>query len=177
MSISKAIVLAAGVGSRLRPFTADRPKCLVEVGGRTLIEHQLRALRACGVEDVVMVVGYCADRVRRQVGGAVRYIENERYEATNSLYSLSLASAELSSGVLILNSDVLAVPILFDRLMRAPDPTLFWSELGNNFEPEDMKVELRESHVVNFGEPAGREHARPQRRCREVQCDRRRPAD
>ena len=161
MSVTGAVILAAGSGTRLRPLTADRPKCLLEVGGRTLLRHQLDALAACGVTDVVAVVGFCGDQVRRHAGRQVRYVENPHYETTNSLYSLWLAREELTRGVLILNSDVLAPPRLFDRLLRAPAPDAVLVELGHAFDPEDMKVSLREGCVVDFGKdlPPDRSHA------------------
>jgi choline kinase len=161
VTITKAIILAAGVGSRLRPLTDDRPKCLLEVGGRTLIDHQMAALHRYGLTDVIVVVGYCGDLIRRHLDGRARYVDNERYERTNSLYSLWLAREELVSGALILNSDVLAPPLLFDRLLKLPAPGAVLVERCDTFEPEDMKVMLNGSYVVDFGkELAGdRAHA------------------
>jgi len=159
MSVTKAIILAAGVGSRLRPLTNDRPKCLLEVGSRTLVEHQMSALHRCGIDDVIVVVGYYGDRIRQHLGDRVRYLVNERYESTNSLYSLWLARAELLSGALILNSDVFAVPLLFESLVRSPAPDAILVERGSAFEAEDMKVMLDGSFVVDFGKNLSGEHA------------------
>jgi L-glutamine-phosphate cytidylyltransferase len=149
--MNKAIILAAGVGSRLRPLTDDFPKCLLEVGTKTILDQQVAALRQCGIADVLIVVGYRGDRIRGHIRSRARYLENPRYETTNSLYSLWLARAELAGGALILNSDVLALPALFDRLLRAPSPDAILVELGEQFEPEDMKVTLHGMHVVDFG--------------------------
>jgi len=159
--LNKAIILAAGVGSRLRPLTDDRPKCLLEVGGRMIIDHQVNALRRFGISDVIVVVGYCGDQIRQHLGDRVRYIDNERYERTNSLYSLWLAREELLPGSLILNSDVLAPPLLFERLLQAPAPDAILAERGDAFEAEDMKVMLDGGRVVDFGKdlPPERAHA------------------
>jgi choline kinase len=161
VAVTKAIILAAGVGSRLRPLTDDQPKCLLEVGGRPIIDHQLDALGRCGITDVIVVVGHCGDQVRRHLGNRVRYVENERYEHTNSLYSLWLVREELASGALILNSDVLALPMLFDHLLQWPAPDAILVERGYGFEPEDMKVMLNGFQVVDFGKdlPSARSHA------------------
>jgi len=159
MSVTKAIILAAGVGSRLRPLTDDLPKCLLEVGGLTLIDRQVQTLARCGVTDVIAVVGYRSDRMRKHLGDHVRYVDNERYETTNSLYSLWLARDELVSGTLILNSDVLAVPLLFERLLQSPAPDAILVERGDAFEPEDMKVMLNGSLVLDFGKHLPRERA------------------
>jgi choline kinase len=159
--VSKAIILAAGVGSRLRPLTDDLPKCLLEVGAQTIVDQQVAALGRCGITEVIIVVGYRGDRIRGHLGDRVRYLDNPRYEATNSLYSLWLAREELVTGALILNSDVLALPLLFDRLLRSPAPDAILVELGDSFEPEDMKVTLAELQVVDFGKnlPRERSHA------------------
>jgi choline kinase len=161
MGITRAIILAAGQGSRLRPLTDDRPKCLLQVGGRTLIVRQIEALSRAGVTDVVAVLGYRGDQVRRLAGPDVRYIENAEYTHTNSLYSLWLAREELLSGAVIVNSDVLALPRLFARLLNAPAPDAVLVEPGAHFEPEDMKVTIVEGHVVDFGKglPRDRCHA------------------
>jgi choline kinase len=156
MSVTRAIILAAGSGSRLRPLTNDRPKCLLEVGGRSLIEHQLASLSRCGITDVAVVVGYRGDRIRDHLGDRARYIDNARWQCTNSLYSLWLAREELGSGTLILNSDVFAQPRLFDRLQQSPAPDAILVERGNAFEAEDMKVTLSGSHVVDFGKDLDR---------------------
>ena len=161
MSPTKAIILAAGSGSRLRPLTSDVPKCLLEVSGRTLLEHQLDALGRCGITDVVAVVGFRGDRIRQKAGAALRYIENERFASTNSLYSLWLAREELAHGFCVLNSDVLATPRLFERLLTAAAADGVLVELGRDFEPEDMKVTLLDGRVVDFGKdlPADRAQA------------------
>jgi choline kinase len=159
MAVKKAIILAAGAGNRLRPLTADRPKCLLEVGGRTILDRQLHDLRQCGVTDVIVVVGYCSDQIRNRYGDGLRYITNERYEQTNSLFSLWLAREELVSGALILNSDVLAPRRLFERLLTSPAPDAILVELGSAFEPEDMKVRLNGRRVVDFGKDLPKEQS------------------
>lgn len=148
---ARAIVLAAGRGSRLRPHTDDRPKCLLEIDGRTLIERQIEALAACGVSDVVAVVGYRSDIVRRTMGSRVRYIENRRYGETNSLYSLWLAAEELRDGALVINSDVLVAPLLFERLCRAVVADAVLVDRDQVCGIEEMRITIRDGLVVDFG--------------------------
>jgi len=90
----KAIILAAGQGTRLRPFTDDRPKCLVELAGRPLLDHQLETLRAAGIKDIHIVAGYRADQVVRS---GVNRLINERYATTNMVTTLFTAE-ELMTG-------------------------------------------------------------------------------
>src|SRR5215510_12007435 len=102
-SPSRAIILAAGNGTRMGRLTADRPKAMLEVSGQTLIERSLDALALYGIADVTLVVGYQQARLREHLGGRVRFVENARYRETNSLYSLSLAREQLLDGALIMN--------------------------------------------------------------------------
>lgn len=117
----KAIILAAGAGTRLSPLTNGCPKCLVQVGGQRLIDYQLRALRQAGVDEVVLVVGYEADQIRAHCGSAARYIENPDYLSTNSIYSLYLAAAELDSDTFLFNCDILFHPEIIERLLAHPN--------------------------------------------------------
>ena len=157
---ARAIVLAAGRGSRLSPYSDDRPKCLIEIEGRTLIDRQIASLADCGVTDVVAVIGYRADLVRRVLGGRVRYVENARYRETNSLYSLWMAMDELRHGAVVLNSDVLAAPFLFERLCRAAAPDAVLVNRDHACGIEEMKVTIQDDVVVDFGKhlPAARCH-------------------
>ncbi|RPI51284.1 MAG: phosphocholine cytidylyltransferase family protein [Acidobacteria bacterium] len=148
---ARAIILAAGSGSRLRPHTADRPKCLLEVDGQTLIERQIESLARCGVSDVVAVVGYRAEFVRRIIGNRVRYIESSRYRETNSLYSLWEARDELERGALVMNSDVLAAPPLFERLCNDAAQDAVLVDRDQACEVEEMRVTIQGDFVVDFG--------------------------
>ena len=90
----KAIILAAGQGTRLRPLTDDRPKCLVELAGRPLLDYQLEVLRAGGIKDIYVVAGYRADQVVRS---GVNRLINERYATTNMVATL-FSAEELMTG-------------------------------------------------------------------------------
>jgi L-glutamine-phosphate cytidylyltransferase len=157
---ARAIILAAGRGSRLTPYTDDRPKCLIDVDRRTLIERQIESLADCGVSDVVAVIGYRADLVRRVLGGRVRYIENARYRETNSLYSLWMAIDRLRHGAVVINSDVLAAPLLFERLCRAAAPDAVLVDRDQACGIEEMRVTIQDDLVVDFGKhlPAAKCH-------------------
>ena len=106
----KGIILAAGKGSRLNGTIGDKPKCLLRVGGKTLVERQIEALRAVGIDDIVVVVGCQAEAVRRTCGQRITYVENTRFAQTNSLYSLWLARPLLYDGFVVMNCDVLFHP-------------------------------------------------------------------
>ncbi|MBM3277348.1 MAG: phosphocholine cytidylyltransferase family protein [Candidatus Handelsmanbacteria bacterium] len=117
----KAIILAAGAGTRLAPLTEARPKCLVEVNGRSLIDYQLEALALAGAKEVVLVLGYEAQQVRAHCGKSARYIDNPDYLTTNSIYSLYLAAAELDADTFLFNCDILFHPEVLQRLLAHPN--------------------------------------------------------
>jgi choline kinase len=150
----KGVILAAGKGSRLNGTAGDKPKCLVEAGGVTLIERQMQTLRAAGLDDIVVVVGCQADRVRGVCGPDVTYVENSRFAETNSLYSLWTARALLYEGFVVLNCDVLFHPALLDDLLATHhDAALLiaYREPGQApYGDEEMKVQVRAGRVVDM---------------------------
>ena len=149
----KGIILAAGKGSRLNGTAGDKPKCLVEAGGLTLIERQMQVLDRAGIDDLVVVVGCQADRVRGVCGTGVTYVENSRFAETNSLYSLWTARALLYEGFVVLNCDVLFHPRLLDDLLATHhDAALLmaYRQPGQQFGDEEMKVKVRGGRVVDM---------------------------
>jgi choline kinase len=122
----KAVILAAGVGKRLGAVTGNRPKCLFEVGGRSLLARYLDALLEAGIKSAVLVVGHQQELIRRAVGDAYRglalcYIVNDQYRR-GSLYSLWLARATFDDDLLIMDADVLCPASFVTRLVNSPHP-------------------------------------------------------
>jgi L-glutamine-phosphate cytidylyltransferase len=150
----RGIILAAGKGSRLNGTAGDKPKCLVEAGGLTLLERQLQILERAGVDDLTVVIGCEADRVRSLCGRRVTYVENPRFAETNSLYSLWMARALLYEGFVVLNCDVLFHPILLTDLLtsRHQDALLIAYREANQPEygDEEMKVKVRGGCIVDM---------------------------
>jgi L-glutamine-phosphate cytidylyltransferase len=150
----RAIILAAGKGSRLNGTAGESPKCLVKAGGVTLVERQIGILRAAGIDDITIVVGCEADRVRRACGHGVTYVENSRYAETNSMYSLWMARPLLYGGFVVLNCDVLFHPVLLDDLLTARHDNallLAYREADQPaFGDEEMKVKVRSGRVVDM---------------------------
>jgi choline kinase len=156
----KGVILAAGKGSRLNGTLGDKPKCLLRVGKTTLVERQIAAFRAVGIEDIVMVVGCQAERVQRTCGHRITYVENTRFAQTNSLYSLWLARPLLLNGFVVMNCDVLFHPQLLEDLVtsRHEDALLIaYSEgpLGD----EEMKIKVRRGCVIDIAKTLAPEEA------------------
>ncbi|HEY0875863.1 MAG TPA: phosphocholine cytidylyltransferase family protein [Vicinamibacterales bacterium] len=150
----RAIILAAGRGSRLNGTAGDGPKCLVRLGGLTLIERQIRTLRDAGIDDITVVVGCQADRVRRACGHDLTYIENVRYAQTNSLYSLWMARPLLYEGFVVLNCDVLFHPALLTDLLTSRHENALLLGYREASQPpygdEEMKVKVRGGRVAGM---------------------------
>jgi choline kinase len=117
-----------------------------------LIERQIRALQRAGIDEIAVVVGCEADRVRRVCGSRVTYVENTRYALTNSMYSLWLARPLLYRGFVVLNCDVVFHPVLLDDLLSARHENALlvaYREADQApFGEEEMKVKVREGRVV-----------------------------
>lgn len=146
----QAVILAGGVGSRLEKLTDGKPKCLVEIGGRPLILHQLEALSDHGVGPVLMVVGYNHEAIREIVGRRVEYLVNERYRETNSLYSLWLAREWLTKPFVLLNSDLFFDPEILARLLEDPGNVLAYDSTSSRGR-EQTKVAIRGRKVLDLG--------------------------
>lgn len=150
----RGIILAAGKGSRLNGTAGDKPKCLVELGGMTLIERQIGVLERAGIDDIVVVAGCQADRVRAACGDRVTYVENSRFAETNSLYSLWTARALLYEGFVVLNCDVLFHPALLDDLLATHHDAALLIAYRQDGQPslgdEEMKVKVHGDRVVDI---------------------------
>lgn len=144
----KAIILAAGTASRLRPLTNNTPKSLLKVGERSLLQRSMDALIANGISEFVIVTGYLHEMIENFVeehyGDSikVRFIYNDVYDSTNNIYSLWLARPEAENEeILLLDSDLLYHPDIVKTVLACPADnvlTMIRHELGE----EEMKVVL-----------------------------------
>lgn len=149
-----AVIVAAGRGTRLLPLTATRPKCLVPVGGRAILDHQLDALAAAGIGRAVVVAGYRADQVATHVAGArhplaASVLFNPFWAVASSISSVWAARACFEGPFLLLNGDtVFDASVIRDALARAGDGVELVVERVARFAPDDMRVAARDGRVV-----------------------------
>ena len=120
----KAIILAAGVGKRLWQVTQHRPKCLIEIGGQTLLHRYLTSLRSVGIHSVDMIVGYKQEMIRTAVavndsGIRVNFLVNEQFHR-GSISSLWIARMALDDDAIIMDADVLFHQEILRRLVQSP---------------------------------------------------------
>lgn len=154
----KAIILSAGQGSRLLPLTADRPKCLIDFNGKTLLDWQLDALIANGIRDILVVVGFKSDAVeahlaaRAEQQAAIRTLFNPFFQVADNLGSVWLARPEMNGDFLILNGDTLVSPELVAKVLtdaRAPITVTVDQKAG--YDSDDMKVRREGPRLVAIG--------------------------
>lgn len=123
-----AIVLAAGAGRRLRPWTDDRPKVLVEIGTESIFARMLRQLVAVGVTDITVVIGDRGHQVRAAAERArlplsFTWVDNHDFATTNNSWSLCLAADTLRKGALLIEGDVVTDVLILRSLTQAAPPT------------------------------------------------------
>lgn len=142
----KVIILAAGQGTRLRPLTDDRPKCMVEVNGKSIIERQLETMRACGIrdEDIIIICGYRSDVLEKKLADTnICFVVNEQYNTTNMVCSLMCAREIMESeeDIIISYGDIIYGETVFKKILEAKDDMSvivddgwyeYWSERCEN---------------------------------------------
>jgi CTP:phosphocholine cytidylyltransferase-like protein len=109
--IDKAVILAAGMGRRLKPLTDHAPKCLTEVHGTPILINTLKGLSSAGIRVCTIVVGYFSSAIEKLMGSRfknveLKYVYNRDFENTNDMYSLWLAAEMLEQGVLLFEGDI-----------------------------------------------------------------------
>lgn len=156
--------MAAGMAKRLRPLTNTKPKCLLEVGGRTLLQRTVDAMRAAGATEFVVVTGYRAEMIRDFLTAhyqnlSVTFLHNADYEHNNNIYSLWMAGQVVrDKEFLLMDSDILFDPETVAIVARQEVSALAVNrhELGE----EEMKVVVDgEMHITEISKTCRPEDA------------------
>jgi len=149
----KVVILAAGVGSRLRPLTSHKPKCMVKVSGKPILEHQIKAFESAGIKEIIIVAGYEHEKVRyfcsKIKNIRIKIIENANYENTNNMYSLYLAKQAIGNNSFVLtNGDVVFSPDIIRKVIKTPLTDFIVCD-KSSYNEESMKITLTESGMIN----------------------------
>jgi len=154
----KAVILSAGQGSRLLPLTAERPKCLLPLGPKSLIEWQIDVLSRSGVDEIVVVVGFRAALVEALLaklarpGLRIRTLFNPFYNVADNLGSCWLARHEMAGDFLLLNGDTLFEAAVLQRLLGSPPaPITVTIDRKAGYDADDMKVHLDGARLLEIG--------------------------
>ncbi|MFW5630313.1 MAG: sugar phosphate nucleotidyltransferase [Acetivibrio ethanolgignens] len=122
----KVIILAAGQGTRLRPFTDHCPKCMVKVNGKSMIDYQIEAMRKCGIKesDITVVAGYCSHALQKKAKATkINIIVNREYENTNMVYSLMCARKlmEDENDIIVSYGDIIYGEDVLEKILASEE--------------------------------------------------------
>ena len=113
---AKALIIAAGLGSRLKKHTKNLPKCMLDFGGKTLLQRQLEAYKKCYIDDISLVRGYKKERINYK---GIKYFENDDYKNNNILNSIFYAEKVINGNIIISYSDILFDSSVVQRALDA----------------------------------------------------------
>ena len=153
----QAVILSAGQGRRLLPLTADRPKCLIDLHGKTLLQWQLDALLAVGVGPITVVTGYASDAVEAVLAGhyagqPVRAQLNPFFQVADNLGSCWIAREAFQGELLLLNGDTVFEPAVVQRVLAAPSvPIRLTVDRKTHYDDDDMKVIVDGARLLRIG--------------------------
>ena len=148
----RALLLAAGIGSRLSPITDSRPKSLVCVHGKPILLKQIENLMQNGIDDIIIAAGYKAEMIEQAVKPFpnVTILSNPDYLTTNNMYSAYLAREKMrGDAFLMMNSDVFFDASVIDALLKFDHPDAIVTDIGVYME-ESMKVIVRGGRITQI---------------------------
>jgi len=112
----KAIIIAGGMSSRLMELTDDKPKCMLEINGKTILQRQIETFHKCGISDITVIRGYKSEKINYT---SVKYVYNKNYRRNNILESLMYAESEMDEELVVSYSDILYEKEVVDKLLRS----------------------------------------------------------
>ncbi|MDP3764963.1 MAG: NTP transferase domain-containing protein [Nanoarchaeota archaeon] len=146
----KAVILAAGIGKRLAPYTQEIPKCLLNVNGKEIIEFQLNALKLHKISDIYVVTGHLSDKVEGSVGNRAKCIYNPFYQE-GILLSFKTAMEHLYSHEFIyIAGDVVFHPGVLGRIMETTGDVVLGVE-NKECDEEDSKALIKNNEIIKTG--------------------------
>ncbi|WP_461615725.1 phosphocholine cytidylyltransferase family protein [Clostridium sp. Marseille-QA1073] len=159
MNFNKAIIVAAGLGSRLGDLTKDTPKPLLKIGEDTIIERNINTLKKNGIEDIGIVVGYKKEKIMELLGDSYTYIFNPFYENTNNMASLWFAKDFVrNSNFIYCHSDIIYEEYILKKLLNTKGDIVLSVE-EKRCDGEAMKVLLTDNTFVKSSKDISLEKA------------------
>ena len=161
-----AIILSAGQGKRLLPLTEERPKCMLRVAGKSILEWQVQALLAAQIDKLFIITGFNADLVEQHVQDRFRaererinIVYNPFFSISDNLASCWMARHAMDEDFILLNGDTLFEPALLDTVLRSePAPVTLTVDFKDVYDNDDMRVELNASKVISVSKTLPDEH-------------------
>jgi L-glutamine-phosphate cytidylyltransferase len=146
----KAIILAAGLSSRLHPRTLEVPKCMLPLHGKSVMEHQLTALECAGIKSTTVIVGFMAEVIRQSIGNRVSYATYDRFRETNNLGTLHHCRALLDDDCLVMFADVLLTPEALAKLANHRADFALLVDRTRVLE-NTMRIQTKQGGIVDLG--------------------------
>lgn len=149
----QAIILAAGLSKRLRPLTDTTPKCLLKVGGKTLLEMTINNILKNGINDFIVVTGYRENMIKEFIssvypGLSIRYLTNSDYENNNNSYSLWMTKDYVTGDSLLLDSDILFDYRIISRLLDSAHSDNLAVTTKHSLGEEEIKVIIDSANKI-----------------------------
>lgn len=154
----KAIILAAGMGTRLGKYTKDLPKCMLEFNGKTLIERQVDILKDSGISDIVIVTGYEKDKIK--ISG-VKYYNNSLYAKTNMVETLFCAENEMDDEIFVCYADIIYEKRIIMEILASKsdigvtvdnDYIEYWKARLDNYLNDIESLVIKDNHIIELGD-------------------------
>lgn len=153
----KAIILAAGMGTRLGKYTENLPKCMLNFNGKTLIERQVEILKGCGITDITIVRGYQAEKIQIP---RVKYYNNNDYANTNMVETLFCAEPEMDDDLLVCYADIIYEKKIIKKIIQSNvsigvtvdrDYWKYWQARADNPEDDMESLVINDGKIVDLG--------------------------
>ena len=146
----KAIIMAAGIGSRLKDVNKERPKCLIEMEGVSLISRSVSLLQEQGITDICVITGYKSELLHQELQSRVHYLHNPYFQVTNSIASLWLAKDMLCDDMILLNGDLYYEEEVLKTAMAQTGCAVMLSDL-TRIENADFRFCVRGNRILKTG--------------------------
>lgn len=154
----KAIILAAGQGTRLKKYTDNLPKGMLSFMGKTIIERQIEMYQKCGIENIVVVRGFAADRIQYE---GIKYYTNNEFASTNMVESLMTAKSEFDDDIIVSYSDILFEEKMLRQMMALKEDfavavddswKVYWQKRYGkiDFDIESLTID-EDSNIIELG--------------------------
>jgi len=140
----KAVVLCAGRGIRLLPYTQEVPKCLLKIGPKTLLEYIIENFKTVGIDKIWLITGFQEEKIktliRSQGYSDIKTLTNPYYLRTNTAFSLNLALKQLDDDFILINGDVIFDRTILIDLLNHPQKNCVIVDNSINLDKEEVKV-------------------------------------
>lgn len=147
----KALLMAAGKGTRISRYIEGKPKCTVNIGDMPLIEYTIQQLQNHGITEIAMVLGYQGAVIKDILKDyQITYLYNYFYDVTNSIASAWFAKEFISDDIIMMNADVYLEPAIFDKILGEQKSPVLFSD-GSRKEEADYKFYYEGNELIKFG--------------------------